>query len=704
MSVRYHSVGPFEVLCRLGSGGMADVLKAVDGRDGRVVALKIPKTDHGIREAERVGALLQKQLSEIDGRVPAVYEIHESVENEMYIAMEYVAGEDLSDRIRRGPIEPREAVRIAIELCELLCTAQRFTRIAEGRTHQGIVHGDLKPKNVRLEPGGGVKVLDFGIAKALSLTRPLTRNEFGSLPYSSPERIETGNVDAHSDLWSVSVVLYEMLTGQQPFRGESTRRLEEFIRSRARPEQLPDTCPEPLAAVLRKALAPTLECRYASASALREDLAAFLDGRPTSALAEGGAAVGYEETRRSSPSSNGENDADDTRRTLSPAENGSDAVPRTLGANEPDATRRTLGAAENGSDATRRTLGEGAGAILSAPRVDPPVAGPVASGSAAAAAAATPGVASPTAALPSRRKFRFRWRLFAVIVGIILIANEAQVISAAGELKGALPSLPRGESEAVWKRYRQLRSRSFLGIGTFGLSRDVKDWFVTAADDLIADYRSDTPVIRENGWRDATSLLGHAASIAPRDRAIRARLFYCRGQLARIDAQAAKGRRPDDAQRFFNEATSSFEEAARLRPHWFDPDLGLARTYVYGLEDPELAREALDRAEQDGYKIGSRDMALLGDGYRLRAEKSWSRAPDFHDLPQEDKYVGGVREDCEQALQHYEMIPAYGEVSRNIRKVQDLLRQVEVREDELREAKLRRMGLGILAPLFGKSR
>jgi len=668
VSVRYHSVGPFEVLSRLGSGGMADVLKAVDGRNGRTVALKIPKTDPGVREAEREGALIQMRLSEIDPRVPRVFEIEESVENEMYIAMEYVAGEDLSDRIRRGPLEPREAVRIAVELCELLCTAQRFTRTVEGRTHLGIVHGDLKPKNVRLEPGGGVKVLDFGIAKALSLTRPLTRNEFGSLPYSSPERIESGNVDAHSDLWSVSVVLYEMLAGQQPFRGESTRRLEELIRSRACPDEVPAGCPESLAAVLRKALAPTLERRYASAAAMRDDLAAFLDGRPTLALADLGSTAGYEETRRTAPSANGDRDTGDTRRTVSSAENGSGAGP----------------AAD-----TRRTLAAGGAVMPGAAMPD----------------TATPGAATLAAPAPSvpRRRFRFRWRLFAVIGAIFLISNEAQVMSAAGELKGALPGLPRGESDAVWKRYRQLGSRSFLRIGTFGLSRDVKNWFVSSADELIADYRSDTPVIRENEWIKAAGLLERAAWIAPGDRAIRARLLYCRGHLARINAQAAKSRRPADAQRCFNEATSSFEEAARLRPRWLDPHLGLARTYVYGLEDPEAAREALGRAEEDGYEFGNSDMSLLGDGYRLRAEKTWSRAPDFRDLPQESKYLDSVREDCQQALEHYETVPAYGEVSRNIRKVQGLLQRVEAREDEVREAKLRKAGLGFLAPFLGKS-
>jgi hypothetical protein len=196
-------------------------------------------------------------------------------------------------------------------------------------------------------------------------------------------------------------------------------------------------------------------------------------------------------------------------------------------------------------------------------------------------------------------------------------------------------------------------------------------------------------------------MLAHAASIAPRDRNIRARLLYCRGHLARINAQAAKGRSAAEAQRYLNEATSSFEEAARLRPHWLDPYLGLARTYVYGLEDPEQAREALNRAEDEGYRSGTRDMALIGDGYRLRAEKAWSHADDFRDQPGEDKFLATVKDDCEQALQHYEEIPAYGEVSRNTRKVRTLLQASQARESELRRARWRKYGL--LAPFHGVS-
>src|SRR5256714_6474439 len=94
----------------------------------------------------------------------------------------------------------------------------------------GVVQGDIKPKIIRIDSRGEVRVLDFGIAKALSLSRRLTRNEFGSVPYASPERLDTGDVDFGSDLWSLAVMLYEMLTGMQPYHAESTERLERMIR------------------------------------------------------------------------------------------------------------------------------------------------------------------------------------------------------------------------------------------------------------------------------------------------------------------------------------------------------------------------------------------------------------------------------------------------------------------------------------------
>src|SRR5262249_20342290 len=158
------------------------------------------------------------------------------------------------ERMRREPLVPVRAAEIALAVCRTLANAHKLEVTIEGKNYHGIVHGDIKPKNIRLMPDGRVRVLDFGIAKALSLSRRLTRNEFGSVPYASPERLDTGDVNAHSDLWSLGVMLYEMTVGTQPYQAESTERLERMIRSRIPPPAAPDPCPEPLRRILTKAL------------------------------------------------------------------------------------------------------------------------------------------------------------------------------------------------------------------------------------------------------------------------------------------------------------------------------------------------------------------------------------------------------------------------------------------------------------------
>src|SRR5205807_6634484 len=153
---------------------------------------------------------------------------------------------DLSTILNRGPVTPGFATLVAIELCEMLEKLSAFTTTIGDREFAGIIHGDLKPRNIRLNQQNQVKALDFGIAKALSHTRKYTMNVFASTAYCSPERLETQSMDSHSDLWSVGVLLYQMVAGHQPFEEPTKERLDRRIRSGAPPDPLPADCPEPL--------------------------------------------------------------------------------------------------------------------------------------------------------------------------------------------------------------------------------------------------------------------------------------------------------------------------------------------------------------------------------------------------------------------------------------------------------------------------
>ena len=284
-------VGPYEIVHEIGRGGMAVVFLATDIRDDRRVALKLvpignDHETHEVFEAEQWGAKLQEQFCRVSENVPAVYE-YGTESGYLYIAMEYLDGRNLSEVLTAGPLPPARAVTIAIQLCRFLEAAHNFEAIIDGRSLRSLLHGDLKPRNIRLLDGETVKVLDFGIAKALSLSRKVTRNDFGSLAYLSPERLESGEIDPHADFWAVGVLLYEMLAGIQPFRAADTRRLEQRIRSLRPAAPLDPGCPMPLQATVAKLLAGNPGDRYGSAREIREDLECFTAGRETQAQRDG---------------------------------------------------------------------------------------------------------------------------------------------------------------------------------------------------------------------------------------------------------------------------------------------------------------------------------------------------------------------------------------------------------------------------------
>ncbi|WP_180539292.1 serine/threonine protein kinase [Nevskia soli] len=307
----------YQIVELVGRGAMGQVFRAKDTVTLNDVALKVveaPLTgeDRDIIEAERFGAELQRRLNLADNRVVRVNRFGD-LDGSLFVDMEYVDGQDVAAALARGPLDAKFAAYVARELCQTLENLRAFKTTIGTRHFCGVIHGDLKPRNVRLDRRNAVRVMDFGIAKALSDTRNETVNLFASTAYCSPERLESGKMDSHSDLWSVGVLLYQMVSGRLPFDDENRMSLERRICSGGGPDPLPESCPEPLRQITAKMLARELCRRYQTAAEVNDDLARFQTGHfvvvPEVVVPENDATV-----RTAAPAR--EFDAERTRRTV----------------------------------------------------------------------------------------------------------------------------------------------------------------------------------------------------------------------------------------------------------------------------------------------------------------------------------------------------------------------------------------------------
>ncbi|MFN7979330.1 MAG: protein kinase [Vicinamibacterales bacterium] len=264
----------YRVQGRLGSGGMGEVFLAEDTRLGRQVALKfLPGADTADPEAR--ARLVREARAASALRSPHVAVTYDLVEHDdaLFIAMEYVEGEPLSTRIARGPLDVTDALEIALQVADALDDAHA----------RGVVHRDIKSANIMLTARQRVKVLDFGLAKfltpstadhaqTLGLTMP--GMVLGTLHYMAPEQLRGGEVDHRADLFSLGVVLYEMLAGRPPFAGASMAESAERILTQE-PEALARfnyAVPNDVETLVRKALAKDPAYRYQSARELYLDL------------------------------------------------------------------------------------------------------------------------------------------------------------------------------------------------------------------------------------------------------------------------------------------------------------------------------------------------------------------------------------------------------------------------------------------------
>jgi serine/threonine-protein kinase len=271
------TLGHYRILEKIGAGGMGEVYLARDERLGRDVAVKVLPPDLVLDESVRKRLRKEAQaLSKLNHpNIEILFELG-SEEGAEFLVMEYVPGVTLGDRLTQGPLPEREIARLGVQLANGLAAAHS----------QGVVHCDLKPGNLRITPDGRLKILDFGIAKSLRVTRETSKYDVttesttggqalvGTLPYMAPEQLRSEPTDARSDLYSTGAVLYEMATGQRAFRdGVPPRLTDAILHQPAVPPRAMNARISPeLERIILKCLQKEPENRYQSAADLEVDL------------------------------------------------------------------------------------------------------------------------------------------------------------------------------------------------------------------------------------------------------------------------------------------------------------------------------------------------------------------------------------------------------------------------------------------------
>ena len=280
-------LGPYEILALVGAGGMGEVYRARDGRLNRTVAVKVlsvhgpPRPDVKARferEAQMLATLSHPHIC-------SVFDVGQQ-DGVEYLVMEFLEGQTLAERLRRGPLPVEDALKIAIQIADALDKAHR----------QSVVHRDLKPGNIVLTRSGA-KIVDFGLAKltrnpevvvgTLSTRTPMTAQGtlLGTLPYMAPEQLDAREADARTDIFAFGAIVYEMVTGRRSFDEKSQASLIAAILDRDPPSMssLQPLTPPSLERVIKKCLVKDADARWQSAGDLVEELKWIAEGAPDGA-------------------------------------------------------------------------------------------------------------------------------------------------------------------------------------------------------------------------------------------------------------------------------------------------------------------------------------------------------------------------------------------------------------------------------------
>jgi eukaryotic-like serine/threonine-protein kinase len=264
-------IGDYEVLGVLGAGGMGSVYKVRNTISDRVEALKL-LLPNLVEHPDLKERFLREIKTSASLEHPCIASLRTAFQSGdmLLMVMEFVEGQTLDDRLREGPLPIEESIRVTAAVLEALDYAHS----------RGVVHRDIKPANIMLARGGGVKLLDFGIAKATTDKQiTVAGTTLGSLYYMSPEQIRGEQVDARADIYSLGITLYELTTGKRPFAGDSGYAImaEHLQKQPVPPIQIAPGVPASLSAVILRSLAKTADERYPTAAAFRKELMQVLE-------------------------------------------------------------------------------------------------------------------------------------------------------------------------------------------------------------------------------------------------------------------------------------------------------------------------------------------------------------------------------------------------------------------------------------------